>query len=592
MCRGGEFFAPAVADINPFVCEGENFIIDGEIFDVNNPTGTVILDDASFNGCDSTVNVTLGFYENPVTDLTQMLCTGGSLEVGDEIFDESNPTGSVLFENGSFNGCDSTVNVALTFVESVVNDLDLLLCEGETEIINGTEYGADNLTGTELFENGSYLGCDSIVNVSTSFYAPAVAEINQTLCPGESLQIEGETYDADNPTGTQILDVPSAAGCDSIAVVSLTFLENTFGTLDTVLCTGESVVINGTTLNEANSTAVFTFENAAFNGCDSILTMNATFTPPTTGTLEINLEPGESVTVGTTVFDLDNPSGTVTLPGAAVTGCDSIVTVNLTFSIDFSATGFETDCFSDNNGNIVIDTIFNGTPPFIVTVDGENRGTFSNFPIVLTGFSAGNYEVGITGSADGFGSQTVNVPAADAPFLFLGDDQEILQGESYLIDAATNLFDFEILRWTPTDSLDNDTTTTVLASPSESTVYTLFLQDSLGCSVSDDILITVNREARIYVPNAFSPNDDGINDAFTIYADARQVLSIQSLMIFDRWGNLVFQNEDFAPNDPNLGWNGRMREERMNNAVFVYTARVLFVDGRTEVIRGDVTLVR
>ena len=586
------FFPPATADINPFVCEGEEFVLDGQIFNAATPTGSVILENASQNGCDSTVNVTLEFYENPVTDLDQMLCTGGSLEVGDEIFDESNPTGSVLFESGSFNGCDSTVNVALTFVENVMSDLDLLLCEGETFTVNGTEYGADNLTGTETFVNGSYLGCDSIVNVSTAFHAPAVETYDQILCPGENLQIENVVYDENNPNGMQTLGIPSAAGCDSIAVVSLIYLENSFGTLDTILCEGESIVISGATLNEANPVETFTFPGAAFNGCDSILTVAAEFTPPSENTLEVSLDPGEIFTVGGVTFSIDNPTGIVVLENAAFTGCDSILTVNLTYSLDFFIEGTAPDCFSDNSGTIRIDTVLNAEPPYTVTVEGQNQGTYSNFPIILNGFAAGDYVVQITDGTGSVGTQTSTVPAATDLFVDLGPDEEILEGESYDINAITNLTDLEILRWTPSDSLSNDTTLFVTANPSESTTYSLFLQDSTGCSVSDQITIFVNRESRIFVPNIFSPDDDGINDLFTIYADTRQVLSVQSLMIFDRWGNMVFQKLDFLPNDESLGWDGRLRGERMNNGVYVYTARLLFTDGRTEVIRGDLMLVK
>jgi gliding motility-associated-like protein len=95
----------------------------------------------------------------------------------------------------------------------------------------------------------------------------------------------------------------------------------------------------------------------------------------------------------------------------------------------------------------------------------------------------------------------------------------------------------------------------------------------------------------VYIPNVFSPNGDGINDFFTIYGnkDVEQVLEMR---IFDRWGNFVYANNRFPPNEENYGWDGAFKNIAMNPAVFAYWAHVQFTDGSVAFYKGDVTLVR
>jgi gliding motility-associated-like protein len=115
--------------------------------------------------------------------------------------------------------------------------------------------------------------------------------------------------------------------------------------------------------------------------------------------------------------------------------------------------------------------------------------------------------------------------------------------------------------------------------------------DETGCIATDSVRIAVIKNRPVYIPNAFSPNNDGPNDLFTVYAGPA-VESVQSLRVFDRWGNLVFERGEFAPNDESMGWDGRFDGRLMNGGVFVYFAEVRFIDGLVVNFKGDVTLVR
>jgi len=71
-----------------------------------------------------------------------------------------------------------------------------------------------------------------------------------------------------------------------------------------------------------------------------------------------------------------------------------------------------------------------------------------------------------------------------------------------------------------------------------------------------------------------------------------QVEQINSFLIFNRWGEAVHEYYQFLPNDPDFGWNGTLRGEPLNPAVFAWYAEVLLIDGRVIVLEGDVTLVK
>jgi gliding motility-associated-like protein len=131
-----------------------------------------------------------------------------------------------------------------------------------------------------------------------------------------------------------------------------------------------------------------------------------------------------------------------------------------------------------------------------------------------------------------------------------------------------------------------------VASPLDDVVYTLLVTDANGCFGSGDLLIEVDPSRNVYIPNAFTPNNDGINDIFGPFTGTG-VRRIQNMQIFDRWGELVFFEDDFLP-DPlgTTGWDGRFGGSVMNPAVFVYIISVEFTDDQVLTYKGNVTLLR
>jgi gliding motility-associated-like protein len=95
----------------------------------------------------------------------------------------------------------------------------------------------------------------------------------------------------------------------------------------------------------------------------------------------------------------------------------------------------------------------------------------------------------------------------------------------------------------------------------------------------------------VYIPNVFSPNDDGINDKWTLFSDA-DIEEISLMEVFTRWGDLVFRKEKFDPNDPDLGWDGTFKGDELNPGVYVYRIDILYGDGLRDQLAGDITIVK
>ncbi len=127
--------------------------------------------------------------------------------------------------------------------------------------------------------------------------------------------------------------------------------------------------------------------------------------------------------------------------------------------------------------------------------------------------------------------------------------------------------------------------------PLQTTTYSITVFNESGCLSTDEVTVTVEKKKLVYVPNAFSPNSDGDNDVFMIYG-GNDVLKIKSFQIFNRWGAVVFEQNEFQPNDPQYGWDGTYKGQTLNPGVFVYFAEIEFIDGKVEIFKGDLTLFR
>lgn len=141
--------------------------------------------------------------------------------------------------------------------------------------------------------------------------------------------------------------------------------------------------------------------------------------------------------------------------------------------------------------------------------------------------------------------------------------------------------------WTPNDgSLSNPSIDSPVASPQETTVYTVLGINTWGCRDSAHITVSVDFNIHEFIPTAFSPNGDGRNDVFRILN--LKYGKLADFSIYNRWGQLIYKNTS----DPSKGWDGTFNGVPQPMGVYNYSIIIDEVDGKQKRFTGDVTLIR
>lgn len=130
-----------------------------------------------------------------------------------------------------------------------------------------------------------------------------------------------------------------------------------------------------------------------------------------------------------------------------------------------------------------------------------------------------------------------------------------------------------------------------LSTPLDDVEYTLIMSVENGCIYQDSVVVEVKKDRAVYIPNAISPNGDGVNEYFYVQSKRNNVV-VNKMSIFDRWGNLVFKTENVPVNQERSGWDAKFNEEPVQSGVFVYWIELEFIDGFVVVKKGDVTVIR
>jgi gliding motility-associated-like protein len=172
-------------------------------------------------------------------------------------------------------------------------------------------------------------------------------------------------------------------------------------------------------------------------------------------------------------------------------------------------------------------------------------------------------------------------------FTAWADFDNIYEGERAFLHA-TLLGPAYHYQWTPSLGLSDANSPNPVASPKSTTTYEVLATDQYGCWYSDSITIYITdvicEEPYIYVPNAFTPNEDGQNDLLFVKSSVGWDLQF---MIYDRWGELVFETEDI-----NRGWDGKFNGKKLQAGVYVYHLKLTCLNHETFIKKGNITLIR
>lgn len=282
---------------------------------------------------------------------------------------------------------------------------------------------------------------------------------------------------------------------------------------------------------------------------------------------------------------------TVTNPVNGCVSTDSVEVTEPNIPTNATLNIRHISCYGQQDGMVQVDSVTNGEGPFVYSLDGK---AFNVDPEIRF-IGPGDHSLVVQGS-NGCEWDTTFAMLEPAELLVVLDPdttvhlgQEIEVWKSANVNYPDRVKEIHV---TPPE-LHDYMCDTCRFTPTYSFRYRVTVSDSNRCQATDDRLVVVNTERYVYVPNVFHPDEatDVGNDFFTVFG-GEDVQIIKSLRVFNRWGKAVFEKFDFAPNDPILGWDGKIQGDKAEPAVFVYVTEILFKDGETQKFQGDVTLVR
>ena len=275
-------------------------------------------------------------------------------------------------------------------------------------------------------------------------------------------------------------------------------------------------------------------------------------------------------------------------------GCTANGSINVTsISSQITSVDLETpqvDCESLTDGILLINNINGIDTTFQYAVD--NATNFVNTPL-FTGLTIGEHQLFIADPDGCVYDTTFFITGATGHEVFIDVSQNpIKPGDTVTLNALPNISQENIvdIQWFDNSLLCDSCTLSINVNPTVSTTYLVQTTDNQGCIGEAIINLLVDASIGVYVPNAFSPNGDGQNDVFYIHTDDN-IKNIKEMSVFSRWGKLVFNKKNFAPNDPLNGWDGTSLGEELDPAVFVYYIQLELVNGNEALISGDIMLI-
>lgn len=474
--------------------------------------------------------------------------------------------------------CDDSVVVSLLLdVNCSVAGTDLFIesCPGE-EVILGDSIWSD--IGQYTVHMMSSTGCDSVFEINILW--PDSLEIGTTvwadidhngiLSPADTV-VEGITIVIDR----MINQAPYIEVTDAFGMVHGVYPAGNYGVsiVSSSLPAG-FVIVYGSEFISDTVCGKSHFDFLLTPGCSDVFIFS-----------QVQICNGDSVLIENQVItNAGVYSFMLNPPGS---GCDSFLEIYVTvFPEPIIESFIDWNCLQQGYIELTVE----GTSPFIYSWDPFLQGDS-----IVSGLIDGVYSVTIS---DGNGcavSETFTIQSPSPSIFDIPSQYEIHEGDSIEISVyGTQGLNGLHFQWTPSNFLNCDTCAQTIAYPDSITTYTVNITDADDCVYMLSTTVEVTHDSalidQIYIPNVFSPNDDGINDRFTFFSFLPDVY-IHEFTLMDRWGEMVFSISDIRLADF-AGWDGVFREKPLNPQVFVYFAKARLSDGREVKLAGDVTLVR
>lgn len=220
-------------------------------------------------------------------------------------------------------------------------------------------------------------------------------------------------------------------------------------------------------------------------------------------------------------------------------------------------------------------------------LNNTNTSSVTATPAATTSYTVVGY--------DSYGcftdTSSINVTVNSKPTVDAGPDIESLPGKAVQF-SPTGSNDISKWIWTPADYLSCTQCPSPISTAIKTTTYILKVLTAQNCSATDTLTVKILcNGSQIYIPNAFTPNNDGKNDVFGIMGNGASL--IKHFVVYDRWGNKVFEKKNMKADDPTAAWDGTYRGFQSEPGSYSYYAELICdATGEIFVRNGTVILIR
>jgi gliding motility-associated-like protein len=570
--------------LNQVICEGETFLFEGDSPTVSGSYTKVL---KTYLNCDSTVILNLTVFAVPVIPVAATICSNESFDFNGRQLNQAGVYTDTL--KTSLN-CDSIVVLTLTVNQVRTVNISASICEGTQYDFNGTFLGT---AGTYKDTLRTYQNCDSIIILLLDVRPIKFFDISAAICDGDVYDFNGRSLTV---TGIYLDTVVSSINCDSVISLNLKVNPVKVTNLRDTICEGDTYNFIGQTLTlPGNYSRVL----STYLDCDSTVNLNLTVLPRSFITLNVEICEGERYNFNGVFY---SRTGTYldTLPNYF--SCDSIITLNLNVlprqRVGITGEICDNETY-DFNGLILntqgryIDTLqdINGCDS-IITLDLTVHPTFviAATDSFCTGdtYIFGNQQLTSGGVYDGvlntvFGCDSIvrlTLLQRNIPTVELGKD-------TFICDNLPVVYNLPLEVGTSATWQDG-TVTSVYAVTTRGD-YKVVVQNFCGRD-EDEVTITAGCDGcDVYLPSAFTPNRDNINDRF-IPKYGCDPIQVNDFFVADRWGNIVFRTNQLGE-----GWDGTWKGQPSPMDNYVWYIDITFIfnnEVRRKQEKGTILLIR